>query len=121
MWAKSCRRRPTRSTSFTSDRPIRVQSQSAQRHERIDLMRGLAIAASLGVLAGAGPAFAQAAAPRPAPPAAQAPAQPRPAAPPAGQAPAQPRPATPPAQAAPALAPPAPFLQGAKVGIVNLQ
>ncbi len=72
-------------------------------------MRGFAIAVSLVVLLSAGPAFAQ------------APAQPRPA-PPAGQAPA-PRPAAPPAQTAPAppVQPPAPFPQGAKIGIVNLQ
>lgn len=63
-------------------------------------MRGFAVTASLVLLLSAGQAFAQAPAPRP----------------------AAPRPAAPPVQAPPApIQPPAPFPQGAKIGIVNLQ
>jgi outer membrane protein len=71
-------------------------------------MKGLAIAASLGLVLSATPGFAQA-------PAGQAPGA-KPA------APAAPRPAAPVAQApAPAPQPPAPFPQGAKMAFVNLQ
>ncbi len=76
-------------------------------------MKGLAIAASLGLVLSAAPGFAQAPAgqtPGAKPP---APAAPRPAAPPA---------APPAAQApAPTPQPPAPFPQGAKMAFVNLQ
>lgn len=63
---------------------------------------------TLALVLSAAPVFAQAPA-----------AQPRPAQP-ASQAPAQ-QPAQPAAQAAPAPSPPAPFPQGAKIGLVNLQ
>lgn len=68
-------------------------------------MRSVAMAA-LALVLSAAPAFAQAPAapqPRPAPPAAAAPAQ------------------QPPAQAAPVPQPPAPFPQGARLAVVNLQ
>jgi len=83
-------------------------------------MKGLAISASLSLLLGAAPVFAQGA------------GQPKPAQPPAGQAkPAQP-PATQPKPAQPAqqpvapapappVQPPAPFPAGAKIAVVNLQ
>jgi len=70
-------------------------------------LRNVSTASLVALALSATPAFAQAA--RPAPP-----AQPRPAQP-AAQQPA------PPAQPAPAPQPPAPFPQGAKIGIVNLQ
>src|SRR5436190_1313619 len=71
-------------------------------------MRSVAIAASLVLLLGAAPVFAQAAGQRGAQP--PAPAQPRPAQP-AAPTPAQ------------VVAPPttAPFPQGAKIGLINLQ
>jgi outer membrane protein len=71
-------------------------------------MKGLAIAASLGLVLSATPGFAQA-------PAGQAPGA-KPAAP---AAPRQPAPA--PQTPAPAPQPPAPFPQGAKMAFVNLQ
>jgi outer membrane protein len=81
-------------------------------------MKGLAIAASLGLMLNAAPGFAQT-------PAGQAPgakpiapAAPRPAAP---AAPKPAAPAAPPATPAPAPQPPAPFPQGAKMAFVNLQ
>src|SRR5579862_1972219 len=77
-------------------------------------MKGFAIVAPVVFLLSAAPTFAQAAAQaRPTPAAGQA--APRPAPAPASRAQA------PTAQAAPPLAPPAPFPQGAKVGLVNLQ
>jgi Skp family chaperone for outer membrane proteins len=66
-------------------------------------MIGLVIAASLALVLGAAPGFAQ------------TPAQPKPAQ--QAQAP----PAQPPARAVPAPQPPAPFPQGAKMAFVNLQ
>jgi outer membrane protein len=82
-------------------------------------MKGLVIAASLGLALSAAPSFAEAAGQaKPAqPPAAQ---QPKPAQPPAAQ---QPKPAQPPAPAPqpPPVQPPAPFPAGAKIGVVNLQ
>src|SRR5258705_362689 len=77
-------------------------------------MRGFALAASLALVMGGAPLFAQA--PQ-APPA--APPQ-KPAAPAPGQ-PASPRPAPAPTQPSPPPKPPAPFPQGAKVGYVYLQ
>src|SRR4051812_37701627 len=84
-------------------------------------MRGSGIAASLALLLGASPVFAQAAGQAPAsqPPARPTPAQAAPARP--APAPAPPAQAAPPPQAAPAPQPPAPFPQGAKVAFVNLQ
>ena len=89
-------------------------------------MRRLAVAVPVALLLGVMPAFASTQA---APPAGQAPGQPKPA-PPAGQAPAQPKPTptVPPVQPAPRPAPvaqppspPKPFPQGAKMAFVNLQ
>lgn len=75
-------------------------------------MKGLAIAASLALLLGAAPVFAQAAGqPPPPPPKPVAPAQPKPA------VPTQPPPAPMPA----VVTPPAPFPAGAKLAVVNLQ
>jgi len=79
-------------------------------------MKGLVIAAALGVALSAAPVFAQAA------------GQAKPAQPPAAQTPKpavpvqQPKPAVP-AQPAPppTVQPPAPFPAGAKIGVVNLQ
>lgn len=65
-------------------------------------MRGFAIAASLALVLSAAPVLAQ------------TPAQAKPAPPPIATPPAQPAPA-------PVPQPPAPFPQGAKVGLVNLQ
>ncbi len=78
-------------------------------------MKGLAIAASLGLALSAAPAFAQGTQAKPAqPPAGQA----KPAQPAAQQPkPAQPAPAPPPT----VVQPPAPFPAGAKIGLVNLQ
>jgi Skp family chaperone for outer membrane proteins len=75
-------------------------------------MRRLAVAVPAVLLVTAMTAFAQAPA---APPAGQAPAQPKPT------APAQPKPAPAPAATQPPPAPPKPFPQGAKVAFVNLQ
>jgi len=89
-------------------------------------MTRLAVAVPVALLLGVMPAFASTQA---APPAGQAPGQPKPA-PPAGQAPAQPKPTptVPPVQPAPRPAPvaqppspPKPFPQGAKMAFVNLQ
>jgi outer membrane protein len=73
-------------------------------------MRGVVIAASLGLALSEAPAFTQTV-PAQRPPAQQPPATPQPA----KQPPPSPQPAPPPAQ------PPAPFPQGAKIGFVNIQ
>ena len=87
-------------------------------------MKGLAVAAALGLALNAASAFAQAAGQ----PAGQAPARPAPTqTAPARPAPTQTPPARPaptpsaPAQPAAPVAPPPPFPAGAKVGFVNLQ
>jgi Skp family chaperone for outer membrane proteins len=82
-------------------------------------MRRLAVAAPVALLLSAMPAFAMAQA---APPAGQAPGQPKPAPKPTPIAPAQPapKPVQPPIAAQPP-SPPKPFPQGAKVAFVNLQ
>ena len=77
-------------------------------------MRGFALAASLALVMGGAPVFAQA--PQ-APPAAP---QQKPAAPAPAQ-PGAPKPAPAPTQPSPPSKPPAPFPQGAKVGYVYLQ
>src|SRR5205823_3862078 len=69
-------------------------------------------AISLALVLSAAPGYAQAPAPQP--------RQTQPAPRPPAQPPARP-PAQPPAQAAPAPQPPAPFPEGAKIGLVNLQ
>jgi outer membrane protein len=80
-------------------------------------MKGLAIAASLGIALSAAPAFAQPAGQaKPAQPPATA--QPKPAQPPPAQQPPKPAQQPPPV---PPVQPPAPFPAGAKIAVVNLQ